>query len=224
MICVCRRRQPVCLHMGWRLFIRKYFGVLYFKAFVLSTASGFIEVRIEGVEVSLVHMVLCDPKRFAESLEVHHFTFTQELDWISDIRIVHESQDVIIGFPRFLLGGEIFMEIRKQVAGRVKIACIEGNARCRHRIQAGCMVYKIGIEPGFLDFIHAKVAGELIDDGTDHFHMGQFAGTWRVSMPFGIDGQREPVRRRFCAVFRQLGILDAVKQGFQQGVLVRHIF
>lgn len=62
-----------------------------------------VEFRIDCVEVFGVKVILNDSQPFAEALIVHDFALTQEADWVQDIRVVAETDDVIVGRAGFLL-------------------------------------------------------------------------------------------------------------------------
>ncbi len=53
--------------------------------------------------VFLRHAVLCQPKAFAEALEVDHLPLAQELDDVVHVRVVAEAEDVVVGHPGLLL-------------------------------------------------------------------------------------------------------------------------
>lgn len=63
----------------------------------------FVECWIGEVNVLLVHTLLCQSNRFAETLEVNHFPLPKEADHIVDVRIVGETKNIIIGKAGFLL-------------------------------------------------------------------------------------------------------------------------
>ena len=50
-----------------------------------------------------------------ESLEMHYFTFTQEFNHIAYVRIVADSEDVVIGSSGFLLRRKIFVNISERI-------------------------------------------------------------------------------------------------------------
>lgn len=62
-----------------------------------------VKRRIEGVEVPRVEIVLRDAERFAEALEVDHFTLAQEFDRFAYIRVIDEAQNIVVGRPGLLL-------------------------------------------------------------------------------------------------------------------------
>ena len=44
-------------------------------------------------------------------LEMDDFTFPQELDWVANIGVVDESENVVVGDSRLLLCGEVLVKI-----------------------------------------------------------------------------------------------------------------
>ena len=63
----------------------------------------FVKGRVDQIDVFLVHPVLRQPQSLAEALEVDHLPGPQELDDIVDIRIVAQTQDVVVCRAGFLL-------------------------------------------------------------------------------------------------------------------------
>ena len=63
----------------------------------------FVKGRVDQIDVFLVHPVLRQPQSLAEELEVDHLPGPQELDDIVDIRIVAQTQDVVVCRAGFLL-------------------------------------------------------------------------------------------------------------------------
>lgn len=61
-----------------------------------------VKCRIHEVHVFLVQFFPQKLHRFAEALEVNHLPFPQELDYVIYIRIIGQTQDVIIGYPGLL--------------------------------------------------------------------------------------------------------------------------
>ena len=62
-----------------------------------------IKTGVDEVHIFLVHAVLRQPQALAEALEVDHLPGPQELDDIVDIRIVAQTQDVVVCRAGFLL-------------------------------------------------------------------------------------------------------------------------
>ena len=65
--------------------------------------ASFVEGRVHEVHVFLIHLVAGQAQPLTEALEVDHFPGPQELDDIVDIRIVAQTQDVVVCRAGFLL-------------------------------------------------------------------------------------------------------------------------
>ncbi len=70
---------------------------------VLFLSSLLVEARVYVVDIFLVQAVLGKPQSFAETLEVHDLTRTQELDGIADVRIIGKAENIVVGHARLLL-------------------------------------------------------------------------------------------------------------------------
>ena len=142
-----------------------------------------VKGRIDEIDILLVHPILRQSQTFAEALEVDHFTCSQELNDIIDIRVVREPQDVIIRDTRFLFRGQIL----RQISDQVTLDCHAGGTPrepgCGSGIDTGSAIHKVGIKAGRLDLILAEVSGQLVDDGPYNFQMPQFLSAYnRVKM------------------------------------------
>ena len=133
-----------------------------------------VEFGVEGVEVPAVQFLLDDPQAFAEPLVVYDLPFSEEADGIADFRVFDETQDIVVSGPGFLLGGQIFVEIGDGIAFGLEDGGGPGHA-------AGCLgperqgvVHVVGGEAGTFDLFRRQVLRELVDDGADHLHVGQF--------------------------------------------------
>ena len=62
-----------------------------------------VEAGVDIVNVFLIHPFFGKTEAFAEALEVHDFTGPQELDHVIYVRIIGQTQDVVIGNTSFLL-------------------------------------------------------------------------------------------------------------------------
>ena len=63
----------------------------------------FVKGRIECIKVFGVKFVCENSQVFTKSLIMHNLAFTQKTDRVYYIRIVTESEDVVVGYPCFLL-------------------------------------------------------------------------------------------------------------------------
>jgi len=80
--------------LPYRLF---FFSGLPFALVLLSVEGG-----VEGVEVFGVQLVCYDAKGFAKALEVDDLPLAEEAYCITDVRVVTQPQDVVVGCAGFL--------------------------------------------------------------------------------------------------------------------------
>ena len=151
-----------------------------------------IEGRVDEVEILLVHLLLGQAQALAEALEMHDLPGPQELDDIIDVRVVGQAQDVVIGDPGLLLGGQVLCQVGDQVA-------LDGHGRRVPRgagggggIHTGGVIHEIRLVSRLLDLLRRHVPGQLVDDGADDLQVSQLLGAQRsignVSM-YQIRGQ-----------------------------------
>ena len=114
---------------------------------------------------------------FAEALEMNDFPGPQEFDDIIDVRIVAETQNVVVGDTCFLLRSQIFCQVGDQVALDLHGGGGPGGAGGELRIDAGSMIHKVGVKAGSFDLLLAEIAGQLIDDGSHHLQVSQLLST-----------------------------------------------
>lgn len=77
--------------------------ILHLSHLVLAGWRLHIEGRIERIEIPAVQFLLGDTQQFTESLIMNNFPFPQEFDGFTDIIILDNAQDIVIGAPGFLL-------------------------------------------------------------------------------------------------------------------------
>ena len=120
--------------------------------------------------------------RIAEALEVYDFPRTQETNYVIYVGVIRESEDVIISYPRFLFGGEVFRQIGDKVALDLHGSGGPRKTGSGGRIHSSGMVDKIGVEAGLPDFVLRQIAGELVHDGSYHFQMSQLVRAGALSV------------------------------------------
>ena len=79
-----------------------------------------VESRIERVEVLGVQTILYDAQRFTETLEVYDFSLTQKSDWIADVVVVDQAQDIVVSGAGLLFGRHVFRQVGADIG--IKIA------------------------------------------------------------------------------------------------------
>ena len=63
----------------------------------------FIETRVHIIDILFSKLLLGEPQAFAEALEMNDLARPQELYNIIYIRVITQTQDIIIGYTSFLL-------------------------------------------------------------------------------------------------------------------------
>lgn len=124
-------------------------------------------------------MILHNSDRFAEALIMNDLPLPEELDCIPDVGVVDQPEDVVVAQAGFLLCCQILKKIGQHVSGGGKLCSVEGIAGGSLGVDAGGVIHKIGVEAGFFDLADRKIPGQLIEDGRDHFYMGQLFGAQR---------------------------------------------
>lgn len=152
-----------------------------------------VELRIEGVEILAVQVILDDSEAFPESLVMGDFALAQEPDRIDDVRIVGQTEDVVVGQTRFLLRRHILLDVSQGVAADGEGRCRERYAGSELRIDAGRVVDEIILHAGRFDLLGRHPSGQLMDDGADHFQMRQLFCTY-----IGEDAGHLTVRHRIA--------------------------
>ena len=110
---------------------------------------------------------------------MHDLPGPQELDDVVDVRVVGQAQDVVIGDPGLLLGGQVLRQVGDQVA-------LDGHGRRVPRgagggggIHPGGVIHKIRLVSRLLDLLRRHVPGQLVDDGADDLQVSQLLGAQR---------------------------------------------
>ena len=75
-----------------------------------------IEAGVDIVNIFLIHPFLGKAEAFAEALEMNDLTRPQELDHIVDIRIIRQTQNIVVGDTGFLFCCQIFCQIGDHIA------------------------------------------------------------------------------------------------------------
>lgn len=70
-----------------------------------------IERGVKGIEVFRIQIVGCNAQSLSEALIMDNFAGAQELNRITDIRVIRIPKDVIVRQACFLFGAQIFVEI-----------------------------------------------------------------------------------------------------------------
>ena len=105
--------------------------------------------------------------RIAKALEMYDLTLAQKADRIENIRVIDQTQDIVVGHAGLLFCCQILHQIADDIAGGLQRRCRERNAAGCLRIDTGGVVDKVGIQTALLDLIDGQIAGQLIQNGAD---------------------------------------------------------
>ncbi len=144
------------------------------------TVLAAVKAGIESVEVLAVKIILGDSQGFAETLEMYNFTLSQEADGSAHVRVINQSQDIVIGGSGLLFGGHVFKQVSDNVPRGLELVGGERNtARCLGPDAQG-VIHIVFVKAASLDLLHGEVAGQLVDNGPYDLHVSQFLGAYIV--------------------------------------------
>ena len=103
--------------------------------------------------------------------------FTQKTDGRDHVRVVHQTQNIVIGGAGFLLCCHVLVQIRDGVALAGEAHGRERRTARRLGPHAGRMVHKIGVEALPPDLVRGKALCQLVYNGAHHLQMGQLLGS-----------------------------------------------
>ena len=142
-----------------------------------------VQRRIDGVDVFLVQLLPEQLDGLAEALEVDDFPLPEEADDVIDVGVVAETEDIVVGHPGFLLGGQILGQVGDGVALDADARGIPRRTGGGGGVDPGRVVHKIGHKPAFLHLRVRELPRELMYNGADHLQVSQLFGTYlRVKM------------------------------------------
>lgn len=146
----------------------------------LSGLAGITAVKsgIECIEVPGVQVILGNAQGFTEALVVDDLPGSEELDGFTDIRILDQAQNVVVGGAGFLFRSHIFVQICDDVSFYLKFTGIEGHTACCLRPDTNGVIHIIIGKSAFLDLFHGEVTGQLVNDGGNHFQMSKLFGSY----------------------------------------------
>jgi len=144
-----------------------------------SGLAGITAVKsgIECIEVPGVQVILGNAQGFTEALVVDDLPGSEELDGFTDIRILDQAQNVVVGGAGFLFRSHILVQIGDDISLYLELTGIKGNTACCLGPDTDGMIHVIVGESAFLNLFHGEVTGQLVDDGGYHFKMPQFIST-----------------------------------------------
>ena len=142
--------------------------------FIISLHTAFIKARVKCIEILAVETIGEDAQTLAEALVVGDLTLSQEFERLEHVGIVDQTNEVVVGRTRFLLGSEVFVQIGDGVALGLEHRCIIRLTRCRHGIDTGGVIDEIRSNTAALNLFLGHIFRQLIDDGGHHFQVGKF--------------------------------------------------
>ncbi len=106
-----------------------------------------------------------------------NFAGAQEPDGICHFLVFYQTQNVVVSAAGFLFCSQVLGQISNGIPFGLEFTGIERNSSCGLRPQCQRVIHIIFVKAGSLDFFRGQVFGQLINNGADHFHVGQFFGT-----------------------------------------------
>ena len=131
---------------------------------------------------------------------MYNFTLSQETDGSAHVRVINQSQDIVIGGSGLLFGGHVFKQVSDNVPRGLELVGGERNtARCLGPDSQG-VIHIVFVKAASLNLLHGEVAGQLVDNGPYDLQVSQFLGAYRSlrNVPF-------PQIARTAAIY---GLLD----------------
>ena len=89
----------------------------------------------------------------AKALKMDNFTLSEKADRVTDIGVVSEPENVVIGGSSLLLSRHILMQVGDNVALGLEICRSKRRSGGGDGIDSGCVVDEIGVEAACLDFV-----------------------------------------------------------------------
>ena len=99
-------------------------------------------------------MILSNTQGFTEALVMDDFPGSEELDGFTDIRILDQAQNVVVGGAGLLLCSHIFVKICDDVSFYLEFTGVEGHTTCCLRPDTNGVIHIIIGKSAFLDLFH----------------------------------------------------------------------
>ena len=84
-----------------------YFSVVYllfvYRSLLAVTPAVCIELRLADIEVLRIEFFLKQAECLAEPLEVYDLPFTQKPDSVTDVWVIAQAQNIVVGYASLLL-------------------------------------------------------------------------------------------------------------------------
>ena len=91
-------------------------GTVNAVPFRLFKIAVFVKAWVKCVEVLLVELISCKPQTLAKALIMHYLSCSEELDYVAHVRVVNQTENVIVGCTSFLLGSHILVKVSYYVS------------------------------------------------------------------------------------------------------------
>ena len=116
---------------------------------------------------------------FAEPLEVYDLPFAQKPDSVTDVWVIAQAQDIVVGYASFLLRRQVLGKISDHIPSHLHGGGAPGRAGGGGGVDAGGVVHKIGVKACCADLLVSQVPGQLMDDSADHLQMPQLLRAYK---------------------------------------------
>ena len=140
--------------------------------------AGLVEGGVADVEVLRVEVILRDAEGVAEALIMHDLALAEEFDHVVDVGVVGQTQDIVVGRARLLLGGEVLVKIGEDIALDADVLHIKRHARRGDGVRAGGVIYEIRREWCSVDLLKREIFGKLMDYRRHHLEMRELFGAY----------------------------------------------
>ena len=141
---------------------------------VLHLPAALVKRRVASVEILRVQVLLGTTEGVCKPLVMHDLALAKVLDGVSDVGVIHQAQNVVVGGSRLLLCCQVLVEVGDDVsldgdgAHGVREAC----GRCG--VNSRGVVDEIRGEGAAFNFAFAEPLCQLIENGRHHLQMRQF--------------------------------------------------
>ena len=133
--------------------------------------SAPVKGGVDGIEVFLIHFFYCPSQALAKALVMDNFPLPQKADNVVYVRVIAETQNVVVGGSGLLFCSHIFRKVCNDVDLYGHAGGAPGEAGGGGGVDSGGAVHEVGIEAGGLDLVLRQVSGQLVDDSSNHFQM-----------------------------------------------------
>ena len=160
-------RKPVCVQAATTM------PPLFHASVAHVFAATLVKGWVAGIEISRIKGILHHAQCLTESLEVYYLTLPQITDRVDNVRIVCQTQNVVIGSSCLLFGCHVLRKLRNDIAPHLKIGCRKRNTCCRCRVNARRAVNKILVKFILLQVGFGQIPCQLVYDRRYHLQMCQ---------------------------------------------------